>query len=25
MVIVGATGTMGKHLASAFEREHEVI
>jgi NAD(P)-dependent dehydrogenase (short-subunit alcohol dehydrogenase family) len=25
IVIVGATGTMGKHLASAFEKEHEVI
>jgi len=25
IIIVGATGTMGKHLASAFEREHEVI
>lgn len=25
IIIVGATGTMGKHLVSAFEREHEVI
>jgi NAD(P)-dependent dehydrogenase (short-subunit alcohol dehydrogenase family) len=25
VIIVGATGTMGKHLASAFESEHEVI
>jgi NAD(P)-dependent dehydrogenase (short-subunit alcohol dehydrogenase family) len=25
IIIVGATGTMGKHLASAFEKEHEVI
>ncbi|MVM36790.1 short chain dehydrogenase [Spirosoma sp. HMF3257] len=25
IIIVGATGTMGKHLSSAFEREHEVI
>ena len=25
IVIVGATGTMGKHLSSAFEKEHEVI
>jgi NAD(P)-dependent dehydrogenase (short-subunit alcohol dehydrogenase family) len=25
IVIVGATGTMGKHLTSAFENEHEVI
>jgi len=25
IVIVGASGTMGKHLRSAFEKEHEVI
>lgn len=25
IIIIGATGTMGKHLASAFEKEHEVI
>jgi NAD(P)-dependent dehydrogenase (short-subunit alcohol dehydrogenase family) len=25
IIIVGATGTMGKHLASAFEKDHEVI
>ena len=25
IIIVGATGTMGKHLANAFENEHEVI
>lgn len=25
IIIVGATGTMGKHLSRAFEREHEVI
>ena len=25
IIIVGATGTMGQHLASAFETEHEVI
>jgi NAD(P)-dependent dehydrogenase (short-subunit alcohol dehydrogenase family) len=25
IVIVGATGTMGKYLASAFEKDHEVI
>ncbi|ULQ50936.1 short chain dehydrogenase [Flavihumibacter fluvii] len=25
IIIVGASGTMGKHLASAFEKEHEVI
>ncbi len=25
LVIVGATGTMGKHLSRAFENEHEVI
>lgn len=25
MIIVGASGTMGKHLTSAFEKEHEVI
>ncbi|GAB2829925.1 NAD(P)-dependent oxidoreductase [Ferruginibacter profundus] len=25
IIIVGATGTMGKHLAGAFEKEHEVI
>jgi len=25
IIIVGATGTMGKHLANAFEKEHEVI
>ncbi len=25
IIIVGATGTMGKHLTSAFEKEHKVI
>jgi len=25
IIIVGATGTMGKHLTSAFEKENEVI
>jgi len=25
IIIVGATGTMGKHLTIAFEKEHEVI
>lgn len=25
IIIVGATGTMGKHLASAFEKDHHVI
>lgn len=25
IIIVGATGTMGKHLTSALEKEHEVI
>lgn len=25
IIIVGATGNMGKHLTSAFEKEHEVI
>ena len=25
IIIVGATGTMGKHLANAFEKDHEVI
>jgi len=25
IIIVGATGTMGKHLTGAFEKEHEVI
>ncbi len=25
MIIVGATGTMGKHLTAAFRKEHEVI
>ena len=25
IIIVGATGTMGKHLSSAFEKEHEVV
>ncbi|MEO6668992.1 MAG: short chain dehydrogenase [Ferruginibacter sp.] len=25
LIIVGATGTMGKHLAGAFEKEHEII
>lgn len=25
IIIVGATGTMGKYLASAFEKEHEII
>lgn len=25
MIIVGATGTMGKYLADAFEKEHDVI
>jgi NAD(P)-dependent dehydrogenase (short-subunit alcohol dehydrogenase family) len=24
IIIVGATGTMGKHLTSAFEKEHEI-
>ena len=24
-MIVGATGTMGKHISSAFETEHEII
>lgn len=25
IIIVGATGTMGKHLTSAFEKEHTII
>ncbi len=25
IIIVGSTGTMGKHLTSAFEKDHEVI
>ena len=25
IIIVGATGTMGKHLTGAFEKEHEII
>ncbi|GAA4734910.1 short chain dehydrogenase [Flavisolibacter ginsenosidimutans] len=25
IIIVGATGTMGKYLVSAFEKEHEVV
>lgn len=25
MIIVGASGTMGKHLANAFKKEHEII
>ncbi len=25
MIIVGASGTMGKHLTSVFSKEHEVI
>ena len=25
IIIVGASGTMGKHLTGAFEKEHEVI
>ena len=25
IIIVGATGTMGKYLASAWEKEHEII
>jgi NAD(P)-dependent dehydrogenase (short-subunit alcohol dehydrogenase family) len=25
IIIVGASGTMGKHLTNAFEKEHEVI
>jgi NAD(P)-dependent dehydrogenase (short-subunit alcohol dehydrogenase family) len=25
IIIVGASGTMGKHLTAAFEKEHEVI
>lgn len=25
IIIVGATGTMGKHLSSTFEKEHEII
>jgi len=25
IIIVGASGTMGKHLSAAFEKEHEVI
>lgn len=25
IIIVGATGTMGKHLTSAFEKENEVV
>ncbi|CAN5160716.1 short chain dehydrogenase [soil metagenome] len=25
IIIVGATGTMGMHLAGAFEKEHEIV
>ena len=25
IIIIGATGTMGKHLSSAFEKENEII
>jgi NAD(P)-dependent dehydrogenase (short-subunit alcohol dehydrogenase family) len=25
IIIVGASGTMGKHLVSAFEKEHQVV
>jgi|GEM_PF-6078605 len=25
IIIVGASGTMGKHLTTAFEKEHEII
>lgn len=25
IIIVGATGTMGKHLTNAFEKDHEII
>ena len=25
IIIVGATGTMGKHLVSALEKDHEII
>ncbi|WP_149241682.1 short chain dehydrogenase [Dyadobacter sp. 32] len=25
IIIVGATGTMGKHLSNAFEKDHEII
>lgn len=25
MIIVGASGTMGKHLTAAFKKEHEVV
>lgn len=25
IIIVGASGTMGKHLAGAFEKDHEVV
>ena len=25
IIIIGATGTMGKHLTNAFEKEHEII
>ena len=25
MIIVGASGTMGKHLTGAFEKEHEIV
>jgi NAD(P)-dependent dehydrogenase (short-subunit alcohol dehydrogenase family) len=25
IIIVGASGTMGKHLATAFEKDHEII
>ena len=25
IIIVGASGTMGKHLSGAFEKEHEII
>ncbi len=25
IIIVGTSGTMGKHLVNAFEKEHEII
>lgn len=25
IIIVGATGTMGQHLANAFEKEHDIV
>ncbi|WP_159468341.1 short chain dehydrogenase [Dyadobacter sp. 3J3] len=25
IIIVGATGTMGRHLVTAFEKEHEIV